>query len=209
MNLDALDKILPVNLVEINQDLYRLKNGSSILEEVYQISDFSTLLDEKTGVDLHMAYSESLHLHFLVHEPFQEVVYPKYQSGDSIELFIDTRNIKGSKVVHSFCHHFILFPKPIENMSGMEVTKFYIHQEHPFAKSSDFKLNTHFSDHSYTLSLDLDEKHLHGFDSNQYNSIRFSYRVNRAKKKPLHFNHSSTEYLLAKHPELWMQMNLV
>ena len=209
MNLDALDKILPINLVDNNLNLYRLKKGSSIFEEKYLIPDFSSLLDQETGIIFHMAYSSALHFHFEIQGAFQEVSYPKYQAGDSLELFIDTQNLEGSKVVHSYSHHFVLFPKPFETISGMEVTRFYIHQEHPLAKSSDFKINNQFSDSGYSLTFDLDQRHLHGFDPDVRKSIRFSYRLNRSKKKPLHFNHSSREYSLEKHPSLWMKMNLV
>src|SRR5262245_45581883 len=51
-----------------------------------------------------------------VNQPVSETFYPEIEKGDSVELFLDTRDLKSAGFNTRFCHHFFFLPQAVEGM---------------------------------------------------------------------------------------------
>ncbi|PCI77774.1 hypothetical protein COB21_02570 [Candidatus Aerophobetes bacterium] len=138
-----------------------------------------------------------------VDKPLEKVFFPHQERGDSVELFIDTRDNKNSKVVTQYCHHFVILPEEKEEKSVFEVTRFHVYHTREFVDTSLSELKKEIKKKRYKLSLFLPKQMLFGFDLENYTRIGFTYRINGFNKEPQHFVLSGEKYNIAAHPHLW------
>lgn len=126
-------------------------------------------------------------------------------SGDQIELFIDTRDLKNSHVVTRFCHHFII---DLEEELGSEITRFRGDDTHLLADSSLISVSTEGKRSSFTSTISFPKEILFGYDPKEFDRMGLSYRFVRNNGEKQHFPLSSTFFNLEKHPALWASLHL-
>ena len=172
-------------------------------EKKYALPDSSDFLGEKRWHKAYSAWNETgLFFLFEVEEIFQE------EEKDSIELFIDTRDLKAKGVVSRFCHHFF-FSIGNEKPIGEERTRFRGEEVHPLADFADFQLMGEKKKEGYFLSIFIPASILFGYDPSQFLRLGFCYRIRAREKSSAHFFVSSIEYSIEQHPATWGSLQLV
>lgn len=209
--LESLPELLPADFFAIECDVgYTEEKGNfpSKMEKHY-LPDTSFLLNEESFADVGLLWNErGLFGQVEVHEPFQESVYPEVKEGDSIELFLDTRNLKTAGFATRFCHHFVILPAPINGIQCKELTRFRSEDSHPIAETLAAEVKATFLKKGYLVQFFLKKEALFGFDPSVRLSLGFTYRINRYKKRPQHFSVSSLFYPIEQQPSLWATLHL-
>jgi len=127
------------------------------------------------------------------------------ESGDTLELFIDTRDVKTSNVITKFCHHFSF---DLEEELGAEITRFRGDDSHVLADSSLISIKTAVSRSSYVSEIALPKEILYGYEPLEFKRLGLTYRYKRKNGESQHFNLSSNDFNFDKHPALWASMEL-
>jgi hypothetical protein len=153
--------------------------------------------------------AEGLELLTQINTAITNVIYPEVTKGDSVEIFIDTRDVKTSGFNTKFCHHFFFLPEAIEGQMAGEVTRFRTEDAHELCNPKDLQVEMKSGWRSYSLNIFIPSHCLHGYDPEQYNRLGFSYRVNRAGGKPQHFSVVTGEYQVEQQPSLWSSLRLI
>lgn len=177
------------------------------LGEKFLLPSLSELSSEESFSKVFVAWNEEnvlIELFFDV--PFQEVNFTDFRKGDSVEIFIDTRNLKKNGYVTKFSHHFVFFP---DSVYGKELTKFRMDDAHLLADPAFFKVKSRFKKNSYSMNIEIASKALFGFDPENFKEFGFTYRINRFNGLPQFFVLSSEEFNIEKHPDLWSTMKVV
>ena len=121
---EDIPALSPVQFFGLTADCQFIRGGLEPNKE-HLLPSTSDLLDEESFCEVYCAWNfEKLAFHFIVHGLFQGVGDADFRKGDSIEIFIDTRDLKTKGVVTRFCHHFVFFPVEVQNFFGREVTRF-------------------------------------------------------------------------------------
>ncbi|MCH9614877.1 MAG: hypothetical protein SP1CHLAM54_00920 [Chlamydiia bacterium] len=148
----------------------------------------SHLLAEKHLADVEMGFTdEALEIEVTFKRPIKD--------GDAVEFFVDTRDLKTSKTITQFCHHY-----KCTLLGGVELTRFRGDDTHPLAE--DFSIQVR----GKTLCITLDQ--LHGFDPKRFNRIGFTYQITREDGDAEHFFLSKSTHNLAQNPHLWTTITL-
>lgn len=209
---DQLEPFQGVNFFQCYFDLHK-KDHLPVKKKYnkpYLLPDTSELLCEKNFADLSICYNEKgVYVDILVHKPFEDIQYTYPSSSDCLELFFDTRDLKTANVIHKFCHHFIFFPKPQGEVSAIEITKIRGHEQRPLCENHLLHVESLFHQDSYEMLIFIEAQGLYGFDPSRCDRLGFTYKVNRKKGPPQHFNVSSKDYSFEKHPQLWATLNLM
>lgn len=209
---EDFEPLKPAAFFQIGFDCRRLQSDhpfKELKEEAFLVPSSSQLLQEKAFADLHMGYSEK-GLYFLcqIHQPFVDQFYPDIQRGDSLELFIDTRDLKTASYNHKFCHHFIFLPKKNEGIQAYEATRFRSDDMHELCDPQDLKVETDFSHQSYSFKIFIPAQCLYGYDPKECDRLGLNYRVNRSGGPSQHFSVSSEEFSIEQQPSLWSSIHL-
>lgn len=128
------------------------------------------------------------------------------ESGDQLELFIDTRDLKTSNVITRFCHHFLF---DLEEETGVEVTRFRGEDSHELADSGLITMKTEVKKGSYGVEISLPKEILYGYDPVEFKRLGFCYGFKRRNGEKEHFNLSSDYFNLERHPALWASVELM
>lgn len=204
---DDLPSFSPVQFFGVSSDCFYIR-GRLKPEKEYLLPSTSDLLGEASFADVYVGWNvEKIAFHFAVHVPFQKVG-EDFRKGDSIEIFLDTRDLKTKGVISKFCHHFVFYPVQTQNFYGREMTRFRNEDMHPLCHPEDLMVTPHVDDHSYTLSIEIPSHCLHGYDPLSFSRIGFTYRVNRFGAPSQHFAVSSEEYVIEQHPATWGTLKL-
>lgn len=112
--MEDIAPFTPVNFFQLQNDCLYLPvqiktpfslNGSNAKK--YLLPDTSALTDEIAFAEVSMGWNEEgIEFYVNVLQPYQKSSYPLLEKGDSLEVCIDTRNIKTSGYNTRFCHHF-------------------------------------------------------------------------------------------------------
>lgn len=209
-SLEEIPPFVAANFLEISAEVHLADAlPKNPYKKPFLLPDTSLLLEEEAFAEIAMCYSKKgICVAVKVHKPFQEVYFPEVHLGDSIEIFIDTRDRKSAGTIHRFCHHFVFLPKEVEGMQSCEVTKFRLEDAHPLCDSSLLKIESSFKTKEYELIITIDKEALHGFDPEECPRLGFTYRVNRKGGSAQHFNLGSKEYHIEKHPSAWACLKL-
>lgn len=203
---EDVPSLSPVQFFGLTADSLFMR-GSLKPERDYLLPSTTDLLDEESFADVYSGWNfEKLSFYVAVHRPFQKVGEPDFRSGDSIELFIDTRKTTG--VVTRFCHHFIFFPIEMQNFHGREITRFRNEDTHRLCHPEDLQATPDLDETSYRLLIEIPAHCLHGYDPLSFSRIGFTYRINRFEAPPQHFAVSSAEYVIEQHPATWGTLKL-
>lgn len=205
---DDVPSLSPVQFFGISADCFPIK-GKWKPDKNHLLPATSDLLGETAFADMYTGWSvDKLVFHCVVASPFQKIGEGDFRKGDSVELFIDTRDLKTKGVISKFCHHFVFFPAQWQNFYGREATRFREGDMHCLCHPEDLQVKpTHTAD-SYTLAIEIPAHCLHGYDPLSFSRLGFTYRINRADGPPQHFAVSSEEYVIEQHPATWGTLKL-
>jgi len=175
----------------------------------YLLPDTSSLCGEEHFADFSMGWNaEGLTFYVSVQEPFSQVFYPEPQRGDSVEVFIDTRDVKSSGYNTRFCHHFFFLPAAVEGVQAGEITRFRTEDVHELCDAKELLVLAQMKRDRYSLSAFIPAGCLHGYDPEQLKRLGFTYRINRSNGSAQHFSVISQEYQLEQQPSLWASLEL-
>lgn len=176
----------------------------------YELPDTSFLCHERSFADVAMGWSED-GLAFQIKAKTSPVQpsFPAIENGDSVELMIDTRDLKTAGFNTRFCHHFFFLPQSIEGHTAGEITHFRTEDTHPLCDGSDLYTTTKATGKEYTMKIFIPAKCLHGYDPRQFDRLGFTYRINRFSGPSQHFSVVTAEYLIDQQPSLWSSIRLV
>lgn len=202
--------LTPVNFFALEVECpATTKAGLQSLGEKYKLPDTSSLCQEESFADVAMGWSpEGLAFYVQFQTSFQQVVYPRYTFGDSVELFVDTRDLKSAGFNTRFCHHFCFLPESIEGFRAAEVTRFRTEDAHPLCDPTLLQVETALKKSSYDMKIFIPADCLYGYDPEQFDRLGFTYRINRYGKPPQHFCVVSSEYQIDQLPALWGSVRL-
>lgn len=138
-----------------------------------------------------------------------EAYYPNLEQGDSVELFIDTRDLKSAGFNTRFCHHFFFLPQSIDGITKGEKTHFRTEDNHPLCDPQALYCQTQLKKNHYQMKIFIPTQCLYGYDPKQFDRIGFTYRINRQEGDPQHFAIVSQDYQIDQQPSLWGSVKLV
>ena len=186
------------------------KDAKAAWGESYLLPQFCKLFQEEPFAEVSMAWSpEGLYFFVDVAHENPTVSFPEVQKGDSIELFIDTKNLKTARTTHRFCHHFYFLPERIEGTMAGESTRFRTEDSHPLCSADDLEVKVIRKKKGYTSEIFIPQKCLIGYQPEIGGQLGFTYRINRANDTPQHFAISSTNCEIENNPYLWALIKLV
>jgi hypothetical protein len=208
--LEKIPPLLPIDFFSVGCDLEYLKDPTRPLKKNHLLPDTSELLGEEAFASFFLGWNEEgIFAQADIDAPFENCYFPQFRDGDSLELFIDTRDLKTAGFVTRFCHHFVFLPKAIEEIRSQEITHFRLEDSHPLADSHLLKSEAEFHSKKYTLKVFIPSDCLHGYDPQTFNRLGFTYRINRVGNMPQHFSVSSNNFAIEKHPSLWASFKLI
>jgi hypothetical protein len=197
--LEEFPFFLPLTFFEVSFDVKYFKGKK--LNRDFLLLSTSKYLDEEEFAKVYFGWNDKgLYFLFEVEGIVEKICYPDFRKGDSIELFIDTRNVKTFGYTTKFCHHFLIFPKKHEGHYAKEITRFREEDMHKIANPKDFEVGVSEGKKRYLLDLFIPSKCLHGYDPSKFDKLGFTYRINRNLKDPQHFSVSSKEYVIEREP---------
>jgi hypothetical protein len=208
----------PVNFFHLSFDCHLIETGFPMLNlqksgllkaNKYLLPDTSALCGEEHFAKVGMGWNrEGLEFQIVSKEAFQQSVYPEVTRGCSVELFIDTRDVKNSGYNTRFCHHFFFFPEPLEGIQAEEVTKFRTEDAHELCDPKELLVKSKLSSSGYTMSIFIPASCLNGYDPDQFDRLGFTYRINRYGGPAQHFSALTEEYNIIEQPSLWSSATL-
>jgi hypothetical protein len=200
----------PVSFFKLQWDCPYLEEEKSLKQDKYKLPDTSDLCHEESFATLHMGWNEK-GLHFVCHShsPFQDAFYPDIARGDSLELFIDTRDVKQSGFNTKFCHHFFFLPQSVDGHKAEEMTHFRTDDAHDLCDPKELHVVSEMQNGGYQLKIFIPSHCLFGYDPKQFQRLGFTYRVNRYGKPSQHFSATTAEFPIEQQPSLWSSLQLI
>jgi len=206
---EDLPALSPVQFFGLSSDCLYSKHALEP-DKAFLLPSTSDLFGEDSFADVYTSWNvDKLSFLIVSKVPFQGVGDGDFRKGDSIELFIDTRDLKTKGVVSRFCHHFVFFPVQVQNFYGREVTRFRGEDIHRLCHPEDLQAAPDLDDHFYQLSIEIPSVCLHGYDPLSFPRLGFTYRINRTGAPSQHFAVSSEEYTIEQHPATWGTLKLI
>jgi hypothetical protein len=208
--------LAPINFLQVRTRCPRLPTSESFpsLETVrkidpYLLPDLTDYCGDESFASLAMGWSpEGLEFQVAVQSPIEKVYFPEVEKGDSIELFIDTRDVKTAGTNNRFCHHFFFLPEAIDGRQAGEMTKFRTEDKHDWCDPNELQIKVKKNAKGYIAKIFIPAQCLHGYDPEQCSSIGFTYRINRYGELPQHYSVDSEDYSLEQQPALWSSITL-
>lgn len=207
--------ISPINFFQIGWECPHVDSGvlfQSVEKKLlkYKLPDLSALCADEEFGDVFMGWNEEgLEFVFKVGKKVEEVSYPDIVRGDSIEIFLDTRDVKTSGYNTRFCHHFFFLPEAVESHQKGERTHFRTEDAHELCNPAELYLKVSAKSDEYVLHIKIPKSCLNGYDPEQFNRLGFTYRINRPRWQSQHFSVITEDYQLEQQPSLWSSLVLV
>lgn len=209
MNLETLEELPPIAPLEFfaleGQLRYAKEPPSSKqMRKSHVLTDTTEWHNEERFAEVALAWNEAgIFVALFADKPFEEAFYPRFDEGDALELFFDTRDLKTAGFATKFCHHFVFLPTPVQGISAQEISHFRTEDTHPLCDSSELQLTAELGKKEYSMQIFIPAHCLHGFDPSSFERIGFTYRIHRFKGAPQHFALSSQHFSVEQHPRLW------
>lgn len=203
-------QLSPVSFFAVAADCLRKPlEAKTRLGPKHWLPDTSALCDDESFARVAVAWAtEGFYARVEVEKPFEGAFYPDVQKGDSVEFFIDTRDIKTSGFNTRFCHHFYFFGQPVEGRLAGEMTRFRTEDVHEWCDHTELKVVPHLSQRLYALDIFIPGHCLTGYDPEQFNRLGFTYRINRLLGAPQHFSAATSDFQIDQQPSLWSSLRL-
>jgi hypothetical protein len=201
----------PVHFFALSCDCLRIvKKESTPSLTTHLLPSTSRLCHEYPFAKVAMGWhAEGIAFHIQVDQPFVKAVYPDVTKGDSVELFIDTRDLKSAGFNTRFCHHFFFLPKAVEEDQWGEITHFRTEDSHPLCDPNALECSVQIAKDHYKMKIFIPAQCLFGYDPNQFDRLGFTYRINRSGGHAQHFSVVSQEYQIDQQPSLWASVKLI
>lgn len=200
----------PLHFFALSADCVRVEDPhGSLREDQWRLPSTEFLSGEEAFATLFLAWHETgIAVEAVVEEPVTYTAYPSVREGDSLELFIDCRDVKTSGFNTRFCHHFFFLPEPVKGVSLGEITHFRTEDSHELADANALSLKVQEAHRGYSMKIFIPRECLHGYDPEEFRRMGFSYRVNRNGKPSQHFSALTDDFLVEQQPSLWSSLNL-
>jgi len=201
----SLPELNATDCLRFSSSLFLLKGPSaSVHSSLYQLEDTTFLQGEDSFAKVWGGWcQEGLRFYFSIDKPVEKVSYPEIRSSDSIELFIDTRDVKTSGFNTKFCHHFYFLPEKVDGRQAAEITRFRTEDSHLLCDHQELKVSVKTGKNSYAVDLFIPEHCLTGYDPLHFKRIGFCYRINTPQQESMHYAISSKTYKIEENPSLW------
>jgi len=208
---EHLESLLPVDFFSLRTDLkYGEKFPSGFSRRSFLLPDTSELLGEERFAEVALLWNEQAILaEIRVEKPLEQCFYPRFSDGDSVEFFIDTRDLKKAGFLTRFCHHFVFLPQEVGGIKAQEITHFRTEDTHPLCEADELLVETDVQRSSFTMMITIPASCLHGYDPLSFDRLGFTYRINRKSGIPQHFSTSSSYYFIEQHPSLWASLKFL
>lgn len=209
--LEQLPALAPLEFFSIDGQLQYSKTAPSsrIMRSRFTLPDTSAWLGEERFADIAIAWNESgLFIDVHVDKAFEEAAYPRFEEGDAVELFFDTRDLKTAGFATRFCHQFLFLPQAVQGIQAQELTHFRTEDTHPLCDAADLHVETTFGKKDYEMQIMIPAHCLCGYDPASFDRIGFTYRIHRFKGRPQHFALTSHHFSIEQHPRLWASFKL-
>lgn len=201
--------LTPACFVDFVVPCKALTKPKAPLTKSYLLPHEVQLLDQRGFADVSMGWcAEGIRLQVHVHQPWEKAVYPELQQGDSVELFIDTRDRKQGGLTR-FCHHFFFSAKPLEGLLAAEISTFRDLDAHDLCAPHLLEVEPTFTAKDYQLNIWIPAICLHGYDPISVDRLGFTYRINRVRGDAQTFALSEREAPIDHHPARWASLKLV
>lgn len=201
--MDKIVRISGLNFFSFVIPVFQ-KSAKKLTDKKYKLANLTEYKQTDPLEAVYCEYEEKgIRFHFCLAYPFQESKETDYRKGDSIELFLDTRDNKKSVGITKFCHHFVFFP---DSKQGKEITRFRLEDRHDFCDPEALEVKSTFDKNSFSIEVFIPSYCLHGYDPNQFDRIGFCYRINRYKEEPIAFSALTEEFAIEKSPSIWASL---
>ncbi len=214
---DDLKAITPINFFQLSADILQLPEGAgdhfpSLNKKNYRkylLPDTSQLCGETVFAEMAIGWHfQGIEIFLCVQKPFKQSCYPNVESGDSVEVFFDTRDVKTSGFNTKFCHHFFFLPEGVDGVSRGEITHFRTEDKHPLCNSEELKHKMVQDKGNYLMQIFIPHSCLVGYDPQSFNRLGFTYRINRSKGFSQHFSVVSEDFKIEQQPSLWASLTM-
>lgn len=207
MSFNQIAPIAPVHFFSLQIDLSRREvKAHEPLDEGCLLPSTDMLCCEDSFAKVYLAWSrEGLHCEVAFDSPFTSSSYPQIDQGDSVELMIDSRDVK-SPFNTRFCHHFVFLPQEVEGHQTVELTRFRTEDRHDLCDPGELfvkKMN------NKRIKIFVSSRCLLGYDPEQFRRLGFTYRINRFEGNPQHFAALTDDFQIEQQPALWSSLRLV
>ncbi len=180
--MENLIPLTPVNFFQLYCNClyipYDSKNSFALNEKnftEYLLPDTSTLTDESHFANVAMGWNEEgLEIFARVIQPFQQSSYPQLDRGDSLEVCVDTRNIKTSGYNTRFCHHFFCLAMAKDSLQVGEITKFRTEDTHELCNQNDLKALITLKKTFYLIQFFIPTHCLFGYNPEEVSMLGFT-----------------------------------
>lgn len=175
----------------------------------YLLPNMSSLCHEEHFADVYVGWcAEGLVAGVESHVAHRSSSYPTVTRGDSLELFVDTRDVKTSGYNTRFCHHFFALAEAVDGHKCGEITHFRGEESHPWCSADDLHVKTGSHHDTHHIMLWIPAHCLVGYDPSAFGRLGLAYRVNRHGGEPQHFSAVSAEFQVEQQPALWASLTL-
>lgn len=207
--LDQISPILPIDCFQLTLPLHPFDAKKEGWRKKHRLPNLSGLLCESSFAEISMGYSaRGLFFHIAVDKPFEDCSFPDYRKGDSVEIFVDTRDMKSAEVPTKFCHHFVFLAGQADGVQAREVTAFRTDDRRDLCDAEKLKVKTELKRRGYSLDLFIPADCLEGYAPDRFDRLGFTYRINRPDGEAQHFAISSDYLAIEKEAKRWSSMQL-
>lgn len=201
----------PIEFFALSCDCHHLAKKEQVPAwPSFGLPDTSSLTHEYLFSKVAMGWhEEGIAWQIQVDQPYTRSSYPDLTKGDSVELFIDTRDLKSAGFNTRFCHHFYFLAEPLEGNRCGEKTHFRTEDSHPLCDSQLLHSQAQLAKDSYKLKIFIPKQCLYGYDPKQFDRLGFTYRINRVGGHSQHFSVVSEDFQVDQQPSLWASVKLI
>lgn len=206
-----VEPALPIDCFSLSLEVPYVKElpRKGLITKPYLLPEMGKLLDEETFAEVGFAWNEeALFIEVLFHKPFEESAFPNFDEGESVELFIDTRDLKTAGFMTRFCHHFVFLPHSDLGKLCYELSRFRSEDSHPLCDPDELEVKADLRSKEISMQIVIPQQCLHGYDPRNFPRLGFTYKINRKGGAPQHFAVSSALFALDQQPSLWASLKL-
>jgi len=210
--LDELVPLEPVHFFALQCDCYYLKKKQ--FEKKHLLPNLASFYEERSLAVVSIGWNEKgIALLITINGRFNEPDFPNFLAADSVELFFDTRDVKTTGYSTRFCHHFYFLPDPVQVDGNLvqagEITRFRTDEVHELCDPDLLSIETSEDKRSRSMHIFIPSECLYGYDSNQFDRLGFTYRINRRNGARQFFSASSADFQIEAQPSLWASLKLI
>lgn len=196
--------LAPVNFFTMEIECHQAKEGK--LTHSHLLPDMSELCVDDSIAEVYLGWEPAGIRAAVKFKSTIELPAPnkKTAKAPSIELLIDTRDLKSAGFNTRFCHHFLF-----THEGGREITKFRTEDSHELCNPTELILALEGKKSNPVFQIFIPSQCLFGYDPEQLNRLGFTYRILAPEYGPQHFSVVSDEYQIDQNPALWSSLILI